>query len=82
MSRNSRRVGGLSVCSRGGATVQAASFTTTCDANGCTAHWFRLSDLAENPSAPALFDYRWNGGDGPGTYWLPFTLTPTGDTAG
>ena len=41
--------------------VQAASFTTTCNANGCTAHWFRLSDLAENPSAPALFDYRWNG---------------------
>lgn len=110
MSRDMRRVGGLSVCSRGAATVlavmavvvqppiayadrpepvplygaydtyldhskqtfdgrlqpsdpavQAASFTTTCNANGCTAHWFRLSDLAENPSAPALFDYRWNG---------------------
>lgn len=178
MSRNPRRVGGLSVCSRGGVTllavvgvqppiayadrpepvplygtydtyldhakqtfngrlqpsdpsVQAASFTTTCDADGCTAHWFRLTDLAENPNAPALFDYRWNGdrwdssspypfhcdgggtiqttrsdflkpngdgtfygertftvtgdgcpGDGPGTYWLPFTLTPTGDTPG
>lgn len=42
-------------------SVQAASFTTTCDADGCTAHWFRLTDLAENPHAPALFDYRWNG---------------------
>lgn len=112
-------------------SVQGASFTTTCDADGCTAHWFRLTDLAENPNAPALFDYRWNGdrwessspypfhcdgggtiqtarsdflkpngdgtfygertftvtgdgcpGDGPGTYWLPFTLTPTGDTPG
>ncbi len=108
-------------------STQAASFTTDCDASGCTAHWFRLTDLAENPNAPALYDYRWNGfqwesssdypfhcdgggttpsvrsdflrplgggiyygertftvtgpgcaGDGPGTYWLPFTLTPTG----
>ena len=99
---------------------------SVCDASGCVAHWLRTTDLAENPNAPALFDYRWvsnrwessseypfhcdNGGtvtatrfdlltpnpdgsfsgqrtftvgapgcpgDGPGTYWLPFTLTPT-----
>jgi hypothetical protein len=108
-------------------STQAATFTTHCDAAGCVAHWFRVTELAENPNAPALFDYRWtndrwessskypfhcddgslvdttrsdflrpNGdgsfsgertftvaapgcpGDGPGTYWLPFTLTPTG----
>jgi hypothetical protein len=105
---------------------QAASFTTTCVARGCTAHWLRLTELTENPNAPALFGYQWAGnrwestaeypfhcddgspvtttrsdflapnadgsftgersivvtgqgcqGDGPGTYWLPFTLTPT-----
>ena len=107
-------------------SVQAASFTTTCVASGCVAHWLRLTALTENPNAPALFDYQWvndgwesageypfhcddgsaitstrsdsltpNGdgsfagertftvigpgcpGDGAGTYWLPFTLTPT-----
>jgi hypothetical protein len=108
-------------------SVQAASFSTTCVASGCVAHWLRLTELTENPNAPALFDYQWvndrwvsiadypfhcndgsstvtatrsdflvpngdgsfygertftvNGagcpGDGPGTYWLPFTLTPT-----
>jgi hypothetical protein len=107
-------------------SVQAASFATTCVASGCVAHWLRLTELTENPNAPALFDYHWandrwestgeypfhcddgaaitttrsdflmpNGdgsfsgertftviargcpGDGPGTYWLPFTLTPT-----
>jgi hypothetical protein len=107
--------------------TQKASFTTNCDANGCVAHWLRLTDLEENPNAPALFDYTWNidkwesssdypfhcsgggtvpsvradwlkpladgsfvgersftvaapgcPGDGPGTYSLPFTLTPTG----
>jgi hypothetical protein len=107
-------------------SVQAASFTTTCVASGCVAHWLRLTELTENPNAPALFDYQWvndrwestgeypfhcddgsavtttrsdsltpNGdgsfagertftvtgqgcpGDGAGTYWLPFTLTPT-----
>ncbi|MGV0810834.1 hypothetical protein ABQF34_02620 [Mycolicibacterium boenickei] len=106
-------------------STQAAAFATNCDAAGCVAHWLRLTDLAENPNAPALFDYRWNAdrwessseypfhcddgslvtttrsdflkpsgdgsfagertftvaapgcpGDGPGTYWLPFTLTP------
>lgn len=106
-------------------STQAASFTTTCVASGCIAHWLRTTELAENPNAPALFDYRWvngrweskgeypfhcndgsivttnrldfitsNGdgsfsgertftvsgsgcpGDGPGKYWLPFTLTP------
>lgn len=108
-------------------STQKASFTTSCDANGCVAHWLRLTDLDENPDAPSLFDYTWNvdkwesssdypfhcerggtvpsvrtdslkslgdgtfvgdrtftvaapgcAGDGPGTYWLPFTLTPTG----
>jgi hypothetical protein len=108
-------------------STQAASFKTTCDASGCVAHWLRLTELTENPNAPALFDYQWinnrwessgeypfhcndgsavtttrtdfitpNGDgsfsgqrtftvgapgcpeDGPGTYWLPFTLTPTG----
>jgi hypothetical protein len=108
-------------------SVQGASFTTTCVGSGCVAHWLRLTELSENPNAPALFDYQWvndrwestseypfhcsqgggtvmssrsdfltpNGdgsfsgertftvagagcpGDGPGTYWLPFTLTPT-----
>ncbi|WP_078308565.1 MULTISPECIES: hypothetical protein [unclassified Mycobacterium] len=107
-------------------STQAASFTTLCGAQGCVAHWLRLAELADNPHAPALFDYRWNGDrwesssdypfhcsdggaviaarsdflvpngdgsfsgertftvgapgcpdDGPGTYWLPFTLTPT-----
>jgi hypothetical protein len=106
-------------------SVQGAGFTTSCDANGCVAHWMRLTDLAENPNAPALFDYHWNAGrwessgdypfhcddggavtafrsdflapnpdgsfygertftvadpgcpgDGAGTYWLPFNLTP------
>lgn len=108
--------------------TQKASFTTNCDGNGCVAHWLRLTDLQENPNAPALFDYTWDidkwvssgdypfhcsgggapvpsvradslkpladgsfvgersftvaapgcPGDGPGTYSLPFTLTPTG----
>jgi hypothetical protein len=107
--------------------TQQASFTTNCDANGCVAHWLRVTDLPENPDAPNLFDYTWNygkwesssdypfncsqggtvpsvrsdslkplgngtfigertftvaapgcPGDGPGTYRLPFTLTPTG----
>lgn len=106
-------------------STQAASFSTICVASGCVAHWLRLTELTENPNAPALFDYHWvngrweskgeypfhcndgskvtatrfdfiksNGdgsfsgertftvggsgcpGDGPGTYWLPFTLTP------
>ena len=32
-------------------SVQAASFTTTCVASGCVAHWLRLTELAENPNA-------------------------------
>lgn len=108
-------------------SIQPANFTTNCDASGCTAHWLLAGQLADNPNAPTLFDYRWatdrwvsssdypfhcddhstvptqrsdflmpNGdgsfrgertftvgapgcpGDGPGVYWLPFTLTPTG----
>jgi hypothetical protein len=107
-------------------STQAASFTTTCAAAGCIAHWLLVDKLADNPNAPSLFDYQWvndrwvssseypfhcedgtavtttrsdflmpNGdgsfhgertftvgapgcpGDGPGMYWLPFTLTPT-----
>jgi hypothetical protein len=106
-------------------SIQPANFTTTCDASGCVAHWL-IDRLADNPTAPTLFDYQWandrwvsssdypfhcddgstvdtkrsdflipNGdgsfrgertftvgapgcpGDGPGVYWLPFTLTPT-----
>ena len=106
-------------------STQDATFTTVCDRDGCVAHWLRTTELADNPNAPALFDYRWtadrwessgnypfhcrdgsqvtafrsdflqpygNGsftgertftvaepgcaGDGAGTYWLPFTLTP------
>lgn len=107
-------------------STQGATFRTVCDGGGCVAHWLRTTELADNPNAPALFDYRWNGdrwessgnypfhcrdgaqvtafrsdflrpvgdgsfagertftvaepgctGDGAGTYWLPFTLTPT-----
>lgn len=106
-------------------SIQPANFRTTCDASGCVAHWL-IDRLADNPTAPTLFDYHWvndrwvsssdypfhcddgstvdtkrsdflipNGdgsfrgkrtftvgapgcpGDGPGVYWLPFTLTPT-----
>lgn len=106
-------------------SVQAAKFTTNCDAAGCVAHWLLVDKLADNPNASSLFDYQWandrwvsssdypfhcddrstvqsrrsdflvpNGegsfhgertfavdapgcpGDGPGVYWLPFTLTP------
>lgn len=105
--------------------TQYGQFSTHCDVNGCVAHWFRLTELAQNPNAPALYDYTWNNnrwessseypfrcdaggtalsvrsdflapaadgsysaertfvvgapgcpGDGPGTYWLPITLTP------
>ena len=107
-------------------STQLGVFKTNCDLNGCVAHWLRLSDLVENPNAPALYDYTWNNnrwessseypfhcdaggtapsvrsdflvpnadgsfyaertfvvdapgcpGEGPGTYWLPITLTPT-----
>jgi hypothetical protein len=108
-------------------STQGAVFRTVCDSGGCVAHWLRVTELQDNPNAPALFDYRWNGdrwessgdypfhcgpngaqvtafrsdflrpngdgsfagertftvsgagcpGDGAGTYWLPFTLTPT-----
>ncbi|HEY7052068.1 MAG TPA: hypothetical protein VH496_08030 [Mycobacterium sp.] len=107
------------------ADTQQGQFTTNCDANGCVAHWFRLTELQQNPNAPAMYDYTWQNdrwessseypfhcdgggtapsvrsdflapnpdgtfsvertfvvaspgcpGDGPGTYWLPITLTP------
>lgn len=100
-------------------------FTTNCDANGCVAHWLRVTEITQNPNAPSLFDYTWNNdrwessgeypfycnaggtvttyrsdflvpnpdgsfsgertfavgapgcpGEGPGTYWLPISLTP------
>jgi hypothetical protein len=108
--------------------TQLGSFTTHCDVTGCVVHWLRETQLAENPNAPALYDYTWNNdrwesssdypfhcdstgasgtvnafrsdvlqpnddggfsgertftvaapgcpGDGPGTYWLPISLTP------
>ncbi len=105
--------------------TQYGQFATNCDVNGCVAHWFRLTEIAQNPHAPAMYDYMWNNdrwesssdypfhcdsggtapshrsdflapnpdgsfsaertfvvdapgcaGDGPGTYWLPITLTP------
>jgi hypothetical protein len=107
-------------------STQGASFTTTCAASGCVAHWLLVDRLTDNPNTPSLFDYQWvddrwvsgsnypfhcddggtvdtvrsdflmpNGdgsfrgertftvgapgcpGDGPGVYWLPFTLTPS-----
>jgi hypothetical protein len=39
-------------------SMQAASFATKCDAGGYTAHWLLVDKLAENPNAPALFDYQ------------------------
>lgn len=105
--------------------VQYGQFSTDCTTEGCVAHWFRLSELAQNPNAPAMYDYTWNNnrwestgeypfhcdgggtapsvrsdflqpqpggsfyvertfvlpapgcpGAGPGTYWLPITVTP------
>ncbi|MDQ1321805.1 MAG: hypothetical protein QG655_3050 [Actinomycetota bacterium] len=105
--------------------TQYGQFSTNCDVNGCVAHWYRLTELAQNPNAPAMYDYTWNNdrwestsdypfhcdrggtapsvrsdflaprpdgtfyaertfvvgapgcaGEGPGTYWLPLTLTP------
>lgn len=40
-------------------STQSASFTTVCGASGCVAHWLRLTELTDNPNAPALFDYHW-----------------------
>lgn len=105
--------------------IQYGRFSTDCTVDGCVAHWFRLTEIAQNPSAPAMYDYLWRGnrwestaeypfhcdeggtaasvrsdfltpqpdgsfqvertfvvaapgcpGQGPGTYWLPITLTP------
>jgi hypothetical protein len=74
-------------------SVQAASFTTTCVASGCVAHWLRLTELTENQNAPALFDYQWVNNRGESTGEYPFhcddgsvitttrsdSLTPNGD---
>lgn len=107
--------------------TQLGLFSTSCDVNGCVARWLRETELAENPGAPALYEYRWNvdrwesdgeypyhcdpaggptvpttrsdflipsgdgsfsgertftvhgtgcPGEGPGSYWLPISLTP------
>jgi hypothetical protein len=37
-------------------------FTTHCDVNGCVARMDNSGDLARNPGAPAVFEYRWKGG--------------------
>jgi hypothetical protein len=37
------------------ASTQAASFTTNCDAAGCSAHWLLVNGLADNPNAPSEF---------------------------
>jgi hypothetical protein len=42
-------------------STQSASFTTSCDASGCVAHWLLVDALADNPTAPSLFDYQWSG---------------------
>ena len=54
-------------------SVQAASFATTCVASGCVAHWLRLTELTENPNAPALFDYHWANDQ-----WVTFTVIAPG----
>lgn len=33
-------------------STQAASFTTTCTAQGCVAHWLRVAELSDNPMPP------------------------------
>lgn len=55
-------------------SVQAASFATTCVASGCVAHWLRLTELTENPNAPALFDYQWVNDRWVSTGEYPFPL--------
>lgn len=109
--------------------TQLGLFTTNCDVNGCVSRWLRETGIAQDPNAPAQFEYRWDGdrwasageypfycnpdgsggmvsaqrsdwlkpngdgsfsgermftvpapgcpGKGPGTYWLPISLTPT-----
>ncbi|OBB15189.1 hypothetical protein A5761_13795 [Mycolicibacterium setense] len=36
-------------------------FTTNCDVNGCVARMDNSDDHARNPSAPAAYEYSWNG---------------------
>jgi hypothetical protein len=40
-------------------SIQGANFTTQCDPSGCIARWSLADRLADNPNAPALFDYQW-----------------------
>jgi hypothetical protein len=37
-------------------------FTTHCDINGCVARMDNSGDLARNPGAPPVFEYRWKNG--------------------
>ena len=37
-------------------------YTTRCDVNGCVVVMDNSGDVARNPSAPAVFEYRWKNG--------------------
>ena len=37
-------------------------YTTRCDVNGCVVTMDNSGDLARNPGAPAVFEYRWKNG--------------------
>ena len=37
-------------------------YTTRCDASGCVVVMDNSGDLARNPGAPAVFEYRWTNG--------------------
>lgn len=49
--------------------------------NGCVAHWYRLTELAQNPNAPAMYDYTWNNDRWESTSDYPFPLRPRGHRA-
>jgi hypothetical protein len=37
-------------------------YTANCDVNGCVVSMDNSDDLARNPGAPGVFEYRWNNG--------------------
>ncbi len=37
------------------------AFTTRCDGSGCVVRMDNSGDLARNPGAPAVYEYRWKG---------------------
>ena len=39
----------------------SVQYTAGCDVNGCAVSMDNSDDLARNPGAPAVFEYRWNG---------------------